>query len=151
MFTFSKIEKIIFIMLNLMISTKCQQSSTSTNLFMVALVAILSLSSSFDLPYAPPPTVNVTQIIKLNKSAQESRFIGSKRLQALEVTQNAGTSTTTFKLSFFNRSATNLMNQYLIQNEPGTWTHLKQTSDTLSCNLIYDTKNSIYGFLLFLN
>ena len=80
MFTFSKIEQIIFITLKLMSSTKCRQPSTSTNLFIVALIATLSVSSSFDLPYAPPPTVNVTKILKLNKSAQESRFIGSKRL-----------------------------------------------------------------------
>jgi hypothetical protein len=114
------------------------------------LFTIISFSSSFELPYAPPPAANVTQIVQFNKSAQSSRLITSNRLEALELVQNAG-NTTNFKLSFFNRSAANYTNIYLIENEPGIWTHLKQSKETLSCNLIYDTKNSLFGFLLFLS
>jgi hypothetical protein len=63
------------------------------------LFTIISFSSSFELPYAPPPAANVTQIVQFNKSAQSSRLITSNRLEALELVQNAG-NTTNFKLSF---------------------------------------------------
>jgi hypothetical protein len=78
------------------------------------LISLICLATSASVTYAPPPAVNFTQLVQLNYSAQGSTFIGSKRLECLELTQNGGS--TTFKLTYFNRSASNNINQYMIAN-----------------------------------
>jgi hypothetical protein len=119
------------------------------SLFLAVLCILASFGTSANITYAPPPPVNFTQVVQLNNSAQGSMFIGSKRIESLEITQSS--MTTNFLLTYFNRSSSNNTNQYLIANEPGTWIYLKGTQETLSCNLIYETTTNTYGLLRFIN
>lgn len=123
------------------------QGKISTLLLLLAL--LLSLSTCFNVTYAPAPTINITKIIELTRTSNESFMTGSKRLEGLEISQS--TNTTTFKLTFFNRSMDNYTNQYVIADEPGLWMYLKGTQQTLSCSLIYETTSNTFGLLQFIN
>jgi hypothetical protein len=47
----------------------------------LAIFSILvTLTTTQNINYAPPPAVNFTLLLQLNQSTQESVFIGSKRL-----------------------------------------------------------------------
>ena len=55
-------------------------SPLKIGLILAMLSILATLSSSQNVSYAPPPPINFTLLVQLNRSAQESAFIGSKRL-----------------------------------------------------------------------
>jgi hypothetical protein len=88
---------------------------------------------------APPPPINLTNLFTLNYSTVDNRFIGSERLENLDlsvITVNS-TTYTNFRINFFNRSlATNLQNVSIL-NTLGSWTHLISSKASLSCSLVF--------------
>jgi hypothetical protein len=103
--------------------------------------------------FAPAPNITSSVIVRLNHSTVGSRFIGSKRIENMEISHITVNSTpaTTFKFNFFNRSApTNNLNVYQL-TESGTWDYVGGTKETLSCNLVYETNLNVFGLLQFNN
>jgi hypothetical protein len=119
------------------------------SLLLILLCLMATSTLGQNITYAPGPAINMTQLITIAKTSNNSFLTGSKRLEGLEITQ--GTTTTTFKMAFFNRSEPDYNNMYVISDEPGLWEYVKGTQETLSCNLIYDSTTQTYGLLQFLS
>lgn len=114
--------------------------------FILAL-AIVTMASP-NITFAPPPQVNVSTVLQLSNSTIGAKFIGSKRLESLQLSSDKGS--TAFSLSFFNRSANSNVNQYTVRMA-GSWTYLGGTQETLSCSLVYETSTETFGLMQFLN
>lgn len=88
---------------------------------------------------APPPPINLTNLFTLNYSTVDNRFIGSERIENLDLSLVIVNSTTNtnFRINFFNRSqATNLQNVSIL-NTIGNWSHLTSSKASLSCSLVF--------------
>lgn len=105
-----------------------------SNQIMSLMVLLTLLVGAATVNYAPAPQVNTSSVLVLINSTVGSRFIGSKRLESLRLSQANGN--TTFSIRFFNRSSANNMDEYAV-TQVGTWVHLTSTVETLSCSLVY--------------
>lgn len=110
-------------------------------LLLAAIAEILAQNATANASapnYAPPPAITNKTVVRLNNSAADSRYIGSKRIESLEISRLTVNATlrSMFKINFFNRSAPNNLNNYNV-TLPGNWTYLTGTQETLSCNLVY--------------
>jgi hypothetical protein len=115
-----------------------------------------SMNGTANMTFAPPPPINTTVAVMLNSSQVDGRFIGSKRIESLELMTVPGNATanlsTNFKLSYYNRNAPNnrSVDVYSL-NLPGNWSYVTGTQDTLSCNVIHEANRDIYGLIQFLS
>jgi hypothetical protein len=98
-----------------------------------------------NITIAPPPAISASVLATLAYSSVGNSFIGSKRIENLEISQAASAST--FKINIFNRSEATKIKTHTLSSVSGTWTYLTATKDTLSCTLVYDTVGLKYGFL----
>jgi hypothetical protein len=100
---------------------------------------------------APPLPINMSVAVVLNDSVVGGRFIGSKRIEALEVTlNNTGNASTKFRITSYNRKAPNGLDA-LDMTIAGNWTFVDGTQDTLSCIVIHDEIRGGYGLLQYLS
>jgi hypothetical protein len=73
-------DKIYLLSHKMCLSSNKHPSPLKIGLTLAMLSILATLSSSQNVSYAPPPPINFTLLVQLNRSAQESAFIGSKRL-----------------------------------------------------------------------
>jgi hypothetical protein len=110
-------------------------------------------TTQVNITFAPPPPLNTSIVAVLNSSMNDNRFIGSKKLESLQLTLLPpvnNVSSTNFKLISFNRNAPNNVQVFEV-NQTGNWSVVQSTRESLSCSLIVDANTQNYGFLSFGN
>ncbi len=130
--------------------------------FKIAILCIVLIAANsqnttnttqVNITFAPPPPLNTSIVAVLNSSVNDNRFIGSKRLESLQLSLLPlvnNVSSTNFKLISFNRNAPNNVQVFEL-NQTGNWSVVASTRDSLSCSLIVDANTRNYGFLSFGN
>lgn len=118
-----------------------KKTSCLLSLLCVSLlfVCIQTQNTTSNVTYAPPPAINSTNLFKLNFSAADNKFIGSDRIENLDlipVTVNS-TNYTNFRINFFNRSQTTNLQNFTIFNTTGTWSYLISSKSSLSCSFVF--------------
>jgi hypothetical protein len=105
----------------------------------IVLEPVLTQNSTNNVTYAPPPAINTTNLFILNHSTVDSRFIGSERIENLDLTAVTVNSTdcTNFRINFYNGSRSTKLQNFTILNTPGSWSHLISSKMTLSCSFIF--------------
>ena len=104
-----------------------------------------------NVSFSAPPAINITSAgnFTVNGSGVSSEL--SKRPELLIASQipapaNSNTTSTDFRISFFNSTLPNKFNTYNV-TLPGTWDIWAKTDETLSCILIFD--GTVFNTLTF--
>lgn len=120
--------------------------------FFLTLGVAVNGSSSTNT-YAPLPPINSTVLFTLNDLTADANFIGSKRIESLQLstTTLANSSTVTvFSLNFFNRTSPNNSNSYSF-TQLGDWVYVTGTKESLSCSLVYEPASQTFGLMQFIS
>lgn len=93
----------------------------------------------------------MTVAAMFNDSLVGGRFIGSKRIESLQMTpNNTANISTNFRVSSYNRIAPRGLD-VLDLTLPGNWTPVAGTQDTLSCSVLRESNLGGYGLLQYLS
>ena len=118
--------------------------------FILALLCTLVTIHTQGITFAPPPTITPTTIFSFSNSTQDSKLIGSDKLEVLNLvgfTTPAGTPATNVTLTVYNRtSPTNMKTKYNL-TLPGNWKHVKNSYHSLSCSVLFETVSSNVGLV----
>lgn len=97
--------------------------------------------------------VSGSVVLVLNNSNVDAKFIGSNRLESLELTLNPPTAnttlSTTFRLTAFSSTAAGFARSLTV-TAAGSWSYVTGTQESLSCSVVYESVSNSYGLLQYL-
>jgi hypothetical protein len=121
-------------------------------IFLVVLCWTQNQSSS-GTQFQPAPALNQTSLPSISESPADGHFIEAQGLQNLELTHFSNLNSTAgnltnVTLNDFNRSAAGGFTKHTV-TIPGNWTHIESSSQTLSCNALFETTSQMIGSVVF--
>ena len=121
-------------------ATKAKISSFSNIQVLCLTFCLLSVAFAA-VEYYPAPDITTSTFGPLSKSVIGDKWIGSKRIEDLQITQAVngqdGLDETTFTLNVYDNAAANYLTPVTLV-EKGKWSYIKGTAETLSCSAIYE-------------